>query len=75
MEFRQSLFWDTDPKKIDPQKNARYIIERILDLGNDKEVKWMWDYYDKKLIKEVVDKSRSIRRDTRSLWSLILADK
>ena len=47
MKFRQSLFWDTDPKKIDKEKNARYIIERILDLGNDKEVKWMWDYYDK----------------------------
>ncbi|MDD2909964.1 MAG: DUF6922 domain-containing protein [Minisyncoccales bacterium] len=75
MKFRQSLFWDTDPKKIDKEKNARYIIERILDLGNDKEVKWMWDYYDKKLIKDVVNNSRSIRKDTRSLWSLILAEK
>ncbi|MDD4358676.1 MAG: hypothetical protein PHY30_02560 [Candidatus Pacebacteria bacterium] len=62
-------------KKIDKEKNARYIIERILDLGNDKEVKWMWDHYDKKLIKDVVNNSRSIRKDTRSLRSLILADK
>lgn len=75
MKFRQSLFWDADPKKINQKKNARYIIERILDLGNDKEVRWMWNYYDKKLIKDVVNNSRSIRKDTRNLWSLILADK
>ena len=25
ISFRQSLFWDVDPKKIDAEKNARYI--------------------------------------------------
>ncbi|MBI4994134.1 hypothetical protein HZC21_00610 [Candidatus Peregrinibacteria bacterium] len=34
--FRQSLFWDIDPKTIDLKKHKRYIIERILDFGNDK---------------------------------------
>ena len=44
MKFRQSLFWDADPNKIDPQKNARYIIERVADLGNDKEARWALDF-------------------------------
>jgi len=39
MKFRQALFWDTNPNKIDAQKNAQYVIERILDLGNDREVR------------------------------------
>ncbi len=73
MEFRQSLFWDTDPKNIDMQKNARYIIERVLDFGNDKEVKFIWDFYDRNLLKDVVEHSRSIRPRTRSLWTLLLA--
>ena len=60
IKFRQSLFWDVDPKSIDPNKNAQYVIERILDFGNDKEVKWMWDYYDKKLLKKIVAKSRRL---------------
>lgn len=32
--FRQALFWDVDPKTIDPEKHAVYIIERVLDFGN-----------------------------------------
>ncbi len=42
MKFRQSLFWDVDPKTINPKKHARYIIERILDFSHDDEVRWLW---------------------------------
>ena len=72
MKFRQSLFWDTDPEKIDPKKNARYIIERILELGEDEEVRWMWNFYDKSLLKRAVEKSRSLRPETKKLWSNLL---
>ena len=75
MKFRQSLFWDTDPKRIDPKKNARYIIERILDFGEDKEVRWMWNFYNKKLLKEVVEKSRCLRAETKELWAILLTAK
>ncbi len=68
MRFRQALFWDTKPSKIDAKKNAPYIIERILDFGNDKEVKWLYHFYDKPLLKKVVIKSRSLRPETKNLW-------
>ena len=54
------------------RKNAQYVIERILDLGNDKEVKWMWDYYDEALIKKVVVKSRCLRPQTKNSRILLL---
>lgn len=72
MKFRQSLFWDTDVSKIDPQKHSKYIIERVLDLGRDDEVRWVWNNYDKKLIKEVVDNPRRLRPSTKALWNLVL---
>lgn len=75
MKFRQALFWDVDPKNIDPQKNAQYVIERILDFGNDKEVKWMWDQYDKKLLKKIVFKSRCLRPRTKNAWILLTKTK
>jgi len=75
IKFRQSLFWDVDPKSIDPNKNAQYVIERILDFGNDKEVKWMWDYYDKKLLKKIVAKSRCMRPRTKNAWTIFLKNK
>lgn len=73
MRFRQSLFWDVDPKTIHPQRNARYVIERILDFGNDKEVKWMIHYYPRELIRNVVMNSRELHNKSRSLWSLVFA--
>lgn len=72
MKFRQALFWDVDPKKIDVEKNAQYVIERIFDFGNDKEVRWLWSFYDKNLLREVLKKSRCLRPETRALWTLML---
>lgn len=75
MEFRQSLFWDVDPKTINIDKNAEYIIERVLDFGNDKEVKWVWNNYNKETIKKVIKESRSLREESKKLWRLILEEK
>lgn len=73
MKFRQALFWDTRPKNIDAEKNAQYIIERVADFGNDKEARWMLDFYDKRLLKKVISQSRCIRPRTRKLWTLLLS--
>ena len=68
IKFRQTLFWDVDPKTIDPQKNARYIIERIIDFGSDEEAKWIYEFYPHRLILDVVKKSRGLHPVSRPLW-------
>jgi len=72
MKFRQTLFWDTDPKGIDKDKNARYIIERILNFGDSNEVKWMWHYYTKNLINNVLSNSQSVFESSKALWHPLL---
>ena len=69
--FRQSLFWDVDPKTIDPKKHARYIIERILDFGNDREVRWMWEYYHRAAVQNVAQTSRVLLPQSRIFWQLL----
>ena len=71
MPRRASLFWDADTKDIDSKKHARYIIERILDFGNDKEVAWLWNTYPKSLVRDVVRKSRVLHGPTRALWQAL----
>ena len=66
------MFWDTDPKKIDPRKHAKYIIERVADFGHDDEVKWVWDFYDKDFLRKVINDSRSLRPRTKTLWLSLL---
>jgi len=72
MKLRQSLFWDTNPERIDLNTNARYVIERVMDFGRDDEVRWLWNFYDKALMKKVVSTSRSLRPQSKALWTLLL---
>ncbi len=72
MTFRQALFWDVNPKKIDAKKHSAYVIERILDFGNDQEARWIWNFYGKKMIKKIIATSKVLRPQTKVLWTLIL---
>ncbi len=73
MKFRQALFWDTNPKKIDPKNNARYIIERTLEFGYPKEVGWVFKHYPKRTIKKVLNLPRvQVSSKSKALWSLLM---
>ncbi len=71
ISFRQSLFWDTDPNKIDADRNAPYIIERIMDFGNDEEVRWMRKQYPRQLLAQVCKNSKQLHKSSRTLWTLL----
>jgi len=45
--FRPSLFWDTDIKKINWQKNKKYVLKRILSRGNKQEQQAILDFYNR----------------------------
>jgi len=73
MKFRQTLFWDVNPKNIDVKKNARYIIERVLEFGDPGEVGWVLTYYPKRSIKKVINLPRvQLSAKSKALWSLML---
>lgn len=74
MRFRPSLFWDVNPKTIDPKKHARYIIERVMDFGTDKEVQWMWNYYPRTVLQNVARSSRVVHPQTRVLWRVLVRE-
>lgn len=73
IRFRQELFWDVNPKTIDLDRHATYVIERILDFGNGKEVQWMAGYYSKRLIRNVLKSSRVLHNKSKSLWTLVFS--
>jgi hypothetical protein len=71
IRLRPELFWDVDPKTIDLKKNAQYVIERILDFGDDREVRWMAHHYPLATIKSIIRKSRVVHDKSKNLWSLV----
>jgi len=46
--FRETLFWDVNPKKLDIEKSADFIIGRVLDFGNLKEWRLVEQLYGRK---------------------------
>ncbi|MEI7741194.1 MAG: hypothetical protein WCJ29_01690 [bacterium] len=75
MNLRKTLFWDTDVKTISLNRNARYIIERVLEFGNDREVRWLTKEYGRRKIRNAVLASRSLDRKSRALWLLLTEKK
>lgn len=73
IRLRPELFWDVDPKTIDLEKNARYVIERIAEFGNDNDARWMTHYYSKRKIKNAIQRARGVLHpSTKEFWRLIL---
>lgn len=59
VKFRQALFWDTNIKNIDPVLHKRYIIERVLKLGDLDDYRAMRNEYSAEDVKNVILEERS----------------
>ena len=65
------IFWDSDVSAIDIDKYKIYIIERILELGDIQEVKWLFDHFSNETIKEALYSCRDISERSSHFWKLL----
>lgn len=68
-EYR-SLFWDTEPDHIDIKRNAKYIIERVLEVGDMDALGWIQRLYPAQMMIEVIETSRKISEKSRNFWKI-----
>ncbi len=66
------FFWDVRPEKLNVQKNAAFILERLLEMGDDHAIAWVRAAYPEETIKEVVKNSRRLSRKTARFWQAFL---
>lgn len=64
-----SLFWDVE--SVDPQKNKQFIIERILNFGDEKDFRWAVGVYGEKDLKEAIMRNQTIAKKSLSFWCQI----
>jgi hypothetical protein len=62
-------FWDHKPDDVDPSEHSAYIIERLLEHGNDEAVRWVIQTYPRNKVAEVVLNSKRISRKTGNFWA------
>jgi len=65
-QFRKSLFWDVNIKKLSCENDWFFIIERILEFGDIGDLFWMKKTFPEERIKDIVRKSRILSDRTRS---------
>jgi len=72
-KYLHKYFWDTDAGKIDIKKYKFYVIERLLEMGDDEAIRWLKKNFRKNEFNEVLQKSRRISGRSGNYWNLILS--
>jgi hypothetical protein len=62
-------FWDVDIKKLDIEKHATFILERILEFGDEKAVRWLFKHFTNDKITDAIRTSRNISLKSANFWS------
>ena len=66
----KSLFWDTSLINIQIKRNARYIIERVLESGDLDAIQWMQMVYPVRTIMDTLNVSRNITAKSKNFWMI-----
>jgi len=70
-QFLKKYFWDVDFSKLDKEIYDSFIIERILEEGDEKAAGWMRDNFDIAQIKDVLFNSKNLSPKSANYWQLI----
>ena len=70
-EFLSLLFWEAEAEAIRIEHNAEYIIERVIEYGDDRAIAWLLSAFTREKIISAVKASRRISPNTATLWSLV----
>ena len=69
---REILFWDLDTLKMDAWKNRRIIIERVFNLGNLDELKFIFKHYGSETIRKEIVRAGNLDQKTLQFASDLL---
>lgn len=62
--FDKSLFWDVDPEKLDWERSAKFIVQRVLVRGGMKDVNKVFARYSSKQLVEIIKTCRDLDKVT-----------
>ena len=60
------IFWDVDFAQLDQNKDADFIIARLLEMGDEEATQWLFSVYNRDNIAEVL-------KNSTKKWCLLLA--
>lgn len=70
-ESLKRYFWDIDFSKLSYEKRPRFVIERILEFGDESAVIWMVKSFSLSQIISAFTKSRQLTWKSANFWALM----
>lgn len=70
-QFLKKYFWDVDFLKLDKKNHSHFIIERILEYGDRRAIKWLKNNFRLNEIKKVIYESKNISLRSANFWQFI----
>ncbi len=66
-------FWGDDVEQLNIEKNRQYIVQTILEKGDQQAVRWLFSLLDRQTIKDILS---SIKMDKKSerFWEIYLSE-
>ncbi len=71
-DFLKLYFWEIDFAQLRLLRRQTYVIERVLEYGDDQAIRWLKATFSPETIAGVVRRSRRISKNTANLWALVL---
>ena len=70
-QFVRQFLWDIDQKQLSATNHQQFIIERVLEYGDQQAFNWLKQNYNKEQIGQVLKTSRRISAKTGNFYALI----
>lgn len=71
-DFLRPYFWEVDFSRLRLPRRSTYIIERVLEYGDDQAIYWLLSTFSAETIAQVVRRSRVLSPNTGNLWAIML---
>lgn len=70
--FLIKYFWEVDFKSLNAKEYSTFILERILEYGDERAVKWALNNFSDFQLKRVLSSRKNFSKKSANYWSLIL---
>jgi hypothetical protein len=71
-DFITRYFWGDDLKQLDFSKNKKYILQTLLERGNQKAIQWLFSMLDRDSIKSMLPTIK-LSKKSAHFWDIYLA--
>lgn len=69
----QKYFWDCDVKELFMADHSQFIIERILNFGDDDALHWLLAHTTRSDLINVVQHSKNLSKKARNFWNIVMS--